>query len=139
MIPELLWIVGIYVMAAALVNGVLKNGADPAKRHYVLVAGNHQKQIEWYIRALKRFSRRTGTDIGITVLLEPGADESGQIIRIFVRHHDWIRLIARESVDEDETANPERWREYQERLDPAGGQLIWVDLGNREDLKQLPL
>ena len=91
MIPELLWIVGIYAMAAALANGVIGKNAGAVKRHYVLIAGNHQSQIEWYIRALKRFSRRTGTDIGITVLLEHSADESGSIV-------EYLRETATKSV-----------------------------------------
>lgn len=137
MIPELLWIVGIYAMAAALANGVIGKNAGAVKRHYVLIAGNHQSQIEWYIRALKRFSRRTGTDIGITVLLEHSADESGSIVEIFARNSDEIGLVRSEPGDLD--GNRARVREQGERQVAAGGQFVWVELGKREDLSQLPL
>lgn len=136
-IPELLWIVGIYLAAAALAHRMLGKSAGSAKRHYVLVAGNHHLQIEWYIRALKRFSRRTGKDVGITVLLENSTDESGSIVEIFTRCSDGIGLVRSEPGDLVD--NRMRVRAQWERQGVADGQFVWVELGKREDMSQLPL
>lgn len=140
MIPDLMWIIGIYVAAAAMAHGVFGRSAGAEKRHYVLVAGNHQTQIEWYVRALQRFSRRTGTDIGITVLLADSSDETGSILEKFARDNDCIGLIRQKreaaavsGADDSEAVAAEC------TFGDADSQIVWVDLGKREDLARLPL
>jgi hypothetical protein len=145
---DLLWIVGIYAAAAAMAHGVFGRSSGAGKRHYVLVAGNHQMQIEWYLRALRRFSRRTGTDIGITVVLRNSTDETGSILEKFSSGDDRIGWV-RGGVEWGLAAGSD----IQERPDPGDGtegtaaeaamaadpQVIWVDLNKREDLARLPL
>ncbi|TJY41941.1 hypothetical protein E5161_12145 [Cohnella pontilimi] len=160
MIPELIWIVGFYMTAAAMAHRLLRQSADERQRHYVLVAGNHQMQIEWYIRSLQRFSRYTGMDIGITVVLEDSCDETGKITEIFARGYDKIRLLragepavaeVAAAEDEQDAAVMETDRDIamsRERMlrqmadqgivaSPL--QIVWVELSNREDLARLPL
>ena len=57
MIPVLLWIVGCYALAAVAVHAalVLSSGQSRDVLHYVLIAGNEQLQMEWYMRSLRRF------------------------------------------------------------------------------------
>ncbi|QJD85238.1 hypothetical protein [Cohnella herbarum] len=128
MIPGLLWIIGFYAAAVALVHWLIRRSSGEERRHYVLVAGNHQMQIEWYIRALQQFSRRTGTEIGITVVLEQSSDDTGKIMERFARGGtgiDWVRkdagaMESRQSVSADPKA-------------------VWVELASTEDLARLPL
>ncbi|WP_276353578.1 hypothetical protein [Cohnella caldifontis] len=146
MFPDLLWIVGIYAAAAAVAHGVLggRSGGS-GSRHYVLVAGNHQLQIEWYLRALRRHSRRTGTDIGITVVLEDSTDETGPILEKFSREEDGIALIRSEGTSDAAAGSDPRERaEWHCKTANAasgdpGRQVVWIDLKKREDVSRLPL
>lgn len=139
MISELLWIVGLYVAAAALAHLLLRRASAERRRHYVLVAGNHQLQIEWYVRALQHFSKRTGTDIGITVVLDNSWDDTGRILERFARGYEGIGLIR--TGGESRTASEQKMLSQldlrAERLGPQ--QIVWVDLGEREHLSRLPL
>jgi len=161
-IPEMLWIIGFYVAAAAWVHAWRGRhaGDAAAKRHYVLLAGNHQMQMEWYVRALRYFSRRTGTDIGITVVLDRASnDETGSIVELLARQDDGIELIrtagdrgGANAVGEfDEYGGGEEFGSAEgrqawmlARLASAGrvaspGEVVWVDLGNEEELRRLPM
>lgn len=143
MIPEVLWIVGFYAAAAAFAHWTIRKGSSGERRHYVLVAGNHQMQIEWYIRALQQFSRRTGTEIGITVVLDQSSDETGKILEYFARSDagiDWVRY---------DTGNP--LPDMPERMDLGYSnvgeegwqvdqkQVVWVQLARKDDVARLPL
>ena len=150
MIPEMLWIVGIYLAAAAWVHASLGRHADSdaRKRHYVLVAGNHQWQMEWYVRLLQHFSRRSGTDIGITVVLENSSDDTGPIVELFARENGGIELVRSGEVgvgDESGTIHlvADRRARMIKELELAGkiassGQVVWIDLGNADELQKLP-
>ncbi len=165
MIPEMMWIIGFYVAAAAWVHAWHgRNAGDAAdKRHYVLLAGNHQMQMEWYVRALRYYSGRTGTDIGITVVLDrASSDETGSIVELLARQDSGIELV-RNADDRDGSVeiggigggdeisengvirSVEDQREWMlMRLASAGkvvspGQVVWVDLGNEEELRRLPI
>lgn len=138
MIPELIWIIGFYVAAVVWAHTAYRKSAGSNRRHYVLVAGNHQLQIEGYIRALQQFSRRSGTDIGITVVLDRSTDETGAIMERFSRSEDGIEWMRRE--DENALSKLDRWERC--RTDDARGeseQVVWVELGRKEHLAKLPL
>lgn len=138
MIPELLWIVGFYVAAAVWAHWAYGRSAGASRRHYVLVAGNHQLQIEGYVRAIQRFSRRSGTDIGITVVLDRSSDETGAIVERFSRGAAGIECVRRE--DKVAASKLDHWERSRE--DEGGGrreQVVWVELGRKEHLAKLPL
>lgn len=162
--PELLWIVGFYAVAAAWVHAVMGRNNTAPRRHYVLVAGNQACRMEWYIRALRYFSRKTGADIAITVVLRDSTDESGKIVELFARTHDGIRLVEAEQsgskagayaaakpieqpeqVESVEQGEPAEMRRRLLRALEADGndaspeQVIWVELDRQEDLRQLPI
>jgi len=160
-IPEMLWIIGFYVAAAASVHALHGRiaGNSGNKRHYVLVAGNHQLKMEWYVRALRYLSRRTGMEIGITVVLENGSDDdTGSIVELFAREDsgiDWVRSSSVNGVngeiddiggnDGNEPYGEEATRRERmiRQLESSGkvassGQVVWVDLANEEELQRLP-
>ena len=138
MIPELLWIIGFYVAAAVWAHWAFKKSAGASRRHYVLVAGNHQLQIEGYVRALHQFSRRSGTDICITVVLDRSTDETGAIMERFSRSQAGIACLRRE--DEKAASKLIRWeRSRADEGEDDIEQVVWVELGRQEHLTRLPL
>ncbi len=124
-LAELLCVAAVYACAVLYAHWVARHRNEAAQRHYVLVANNHQSQIEWYMRALQMYSRRTGTDIQITVLLQDSSDETGPIVRKLARSGAGIEW-------EDAVNGRERWRADVSRL-------VWVELSKTEDLERLPI
>lgn len=96
MIPELAWIFGSYAAVTALAHWAVRRSGGGRRRRYVLVAGNHERQIEWYIRALRFWSRRTGTEVAITVLLDRSDDETGKIAERLARGDSAVTVWRRE-------------------------------------------
>jgi len=143
-ISELLWIVGLYAAAAAFAHWIIRRNSGGGRRHYVLVAGNHQMQIEWYIRSLQLFSRRTGTEIGITVVLDRSSDDTGPITERFARADSGIKCVRRDSAEDERAGEAEDERvcgrgcRGQEEA-AAGSRVVWVELARKEDLQRLPL
>ncbi len=141
-IPELLWIIGFYAAAAIFAHWLFRRGSSDNRRHYVLVAGNHQMQIEWYIRALQHFSRRTGTEIGITVVLDQSSDDTGKIMERFARGHagiDWVRKDAGDKMADTDGLELEQLRGGEEGKPKANEQVVWVELARSDDVARLPL
>lgn len=85
MIPYLGWIVLAYGMTAVIVHlmhrlRLRKNSRDAARVNYVLVTHNHEKQMEWYVRALSWYGRLRGLSIHVTVLDIASDDDTLQIL-----------------------------------------------------------
>lgn len=152
MILELLWIVGLYAAAVAVAHAALRRWkSGERKRHYVLVAGNHQMQIEWYVRSLQIYSRLTGMDIGITIILDPSSsDETGRIVERFARGGEEVGLVRANGKDGAVDAPPKaecpQWqRVLREHFQMRGlpqtspGQVVWVELERDDALTRLPL
>lgn len=140
MLTELLWIIGVYALAAALTHAAYARSAGNGKSRYVLVAGNHQMRIEWYLRSLLRFARRTGKDLGIVVILDRSTDETGMIVERFARGYDHIELV-RADADDAELTEEDLGRRDGIRMRDDGEQapVVWVNLNNPEHLSRLPL
>ena len=150
MFTELLWIIGFYALAAVLTHAYHVRRAGAGKIRYVLLAGNHQMQMEWYLRSLLRYSRWTGKELGILVVLHRSTDETGRIVERFARKHDHIRLVRADdgavlgpgaglSVAGETPETAVRQAAMRESGSAAGEPLVWVDLNNREHLSRLPL
>jgi hypothetical protein len=142
MLPELLWIGGLYVAAAAFVRWIIRRSSGGGRRHYVLVAGNHQMQIEGYIRAIQLFSRRTGTEIGITVVLDRSTDETEPILERMARKDSGIEWVRRDLSDSGGQKNErvcERGEESIGSIAAAESSVVWVELARQEDVRRLPL
>ncbi len=143
LIPDLLWIIGFYAIAAVFAHWIIRRGSKDNRRHYVLVAGNHQMQIEWYIRALQQFSRRTGTEIGITVVLDQSTDDTGKIMERFARTDTGIEWVRRTSdrTESDAAASLEIGSSphASESVRNEHEKVVWVELKRMEDVMRLPL
>ncbi|MDI4650342.1 hypothetical protein [Cohnella hashimotonis] len=140
MIGLLLWIAGCYAVAAACAYRLLRRRRGPvARRHYVIVACNHEEQIEWVIRSLRYQGSLSGTDVGITVLLEPeAADGTASIVEKLVRTEAGVSLIRQlPETGEDRAEGRRRWEEAKRAYAEAwsGPDTVWMELsrsGNSE-------
>ncbi|MEC0243208.1 hypothetical protein P4H66_25675 [Paenibacillus dokdonensis] len=70
MLTPLLWILTVYALAVAAVHvyHAWQKRKNARRIHYILVTSNHERQIEWYIRALGLYALMTGKRLRITVL-----------------------------------------------------------------------
>ncbi|MDG0794560.1 hypothetical protein OMP38_29765 [Cohnella ginsengisoli] len=139
MIGLLLWIAGCYAVAAACAYRLLRHWRRPvAKRHYVIVAGNHEDQIEWVIRSLRYQGSLSGTDIGITVLLEPEAEDgTASIVEMLVRTEAGVSLIRQlPETGEDGATGRRRWEETKTAYAEAwnGPNAVWMELPRSESV-----
>ncbi|RED57615.1 hypothetical protein [Cohnella lupini] len=146
MIPDLLWILAFYAVAAVFAHWIIRRRSKEDHHHYVLVAGNHQMQIEGYIRALQQFSRRTGTEIGITVVLDQSTDDTGKIMERFARTDtgiEWVRRTgATEAPTESDAAEGLEVGNSAPRSESVrngNGKVVWVELNRMDDVMRLPL
>jgi hypothetical protein len=103
-------------------------------------------QIEGYIRALQQFSRRTGTEIGITVVLDQSTDDTGKIMERFARTDTGIEWVRRTGATEaptesDVVASLEVGSSAQgtESVRNGNGKVVWVELKRMDDVMRLPL
>lgn len=78
MVAILLAVIGCYVIAAVAVHLAyrIRRGKPSSGKHYILVAGNDENKMEWYMRSLLAFSRRMGTDLRVTVVDQGSTDHT---------------------------------------------------------------
>lgn len=142
MLAVLLCIAAVYACAVVYARLVARHRVGSPSRHYVLVAGNHEAQIEWYMRAMQSYSRRSGTDIRVSIIPEGSADETEAIVRTFAREDSGIEWL---EAGDDELAGTGGarelrgfgWRRGEEMTDAM--QAVRIDLSKPEDVKRLPL
>ncbi|XID91064.1 hypothetical protein ACF3MZ_21435 [Paenibacillaceae bacterium WGS1546] len=139
MMLDLLWIIGIYAAAAAFAHWLIRSRSGEERRQYVLVAGNHQMQLEGYVRAIQQFSRRSGTDIGITVVLEQSTDETRRIAELLARRDYGIECVPAGQASMAASPTDARGGMHGNALNAAAGPIIRVDLDRLEGVKKLPL
>lgn len=85
MVPYMAWILFSYGVAGVLVHLFhsrhLKYKPNSRKQvHYILVAHNHENQMEWYLRALMWYSCLRAQSLRITILDEGSQDDTLAII-----------------------------------------------------------
>ncbi|MBB6732266.1 hypothetical protein [Cohnella zeiphila] len=110
MLAELLGIIAVYALAVLYAHWVASHRSKAEASRYVLVAGNHQAQIEGYLRSMQAYSRRSGTDLAITVLLRNSSDETQPIVEKFARHSSDVEWRREEAEAEPEAARAEGFR-----------------------------
>lgn len=136
MIAMLLWIAGCYAVAAACAYRLLRRSKQAGRRHYVIIACNHEDQIEWVIRSLRYQGSLSGTDIGITVLLEPDAvDGTASIVEKLVRTESGVSLIRQlPEAGEEVAAGRLRWEQAKSAYAEAwtGPDTVWMELPRSE-------
>lgn len=91
MIPILIWIVGCCAILALVVHIVNRSAnarpegqADNGK-HFILLADNQEQRMEWYLRSITWFARRTGTNVRITVIDQGMSRDTLRIVSAFSR------------------------------------------------------
>jgi len=118
MIQLLLFVIGCYVIAAAIVHCFYywgKKKISPHK-HYVLIANEPLKELEWHYLSMKRYSQWMGIPVQLTIINATEADESKKMIECWSRQNHFIQL--------------------QEYTDVTNA--VVVDLNREEDLYKLP-
>ena len=85
-------IVGCYALAAIVVHIAARRHAGLQAAHYVLFAGHHAERIEWYLRRLRRWSRRTGRDVRVTVVACEAGETAG-IAERFARGSEAVKVM----------------------------------------------
>lgn len=104
----LLGIIGCYAIGAMAAHLIAKRReALREHAHYVLLASDEAEQMEWYLRRLDRWSRRTGNDIRVTVV-DLGVDETAAIADRFARESEAVSVVqpaeAAEAAGEEDKA-----------------------------------
>lgn len=90
MVAHLLWILAIYGVAVVLVHVLhaRRHGGESSQQrprmHYVLITSNHERQVEWYLRALSLYALLSGTRVRVTVLDDRSVDETLRIVHRLV-------------------------------------------------------
>jgi hypothetical protein len=76
-----LLVAGCYAFAAVMVHLAyrLRKGKREAGKHYIWVAEGRQPNMEWYVRSLYSYSRRTGEDVRLTIV-DCGMTEESRVI-----------------------------------------------------------
>ncbi|SFJ26653.1 Glycosyl transferase family 2 [Paenibacillus sp. UNC496MF] len=123
MISVLLWIVGCYVLAAIVVYvcSAFRLGRERNVKHYVLIAGNEEPRMEWYMRSLRRFSHLTGTDVKVTVVDNGSQDDTLQIARAFAKQGMNVQVHGGSRLPADAEGRPASAAKAGEGADSAAG------------------
>ncbi|WP_274654215.1 hypothetical protein [Paenibacillus humicola] len=76
-----------YALAAAAVHAASRFAPkrEPKTEHFVLIAENHQSQIEWYLRMLQKHEERSGKSVRVTLVSRGSKDDTVAIARLFAR------------------------------------------------------
>lgn len=86
MVAHLLWILVVYGIAVALVHILNARRHREGSRdrrslvHYMLITSNHERQVEWYLRALSLYALLSGTRVRVTVLDDRSDDDTMKIV-----------------------------------------------------------
>ncbi|MEV5029671.1 hypothetical protein [Paenibacillus sp. LPE1-1-1.1] len=152
MFELLLLVIGCYALAALSVHLAYRiwRRRQQSSKHYVLVAGDRQKNMEWYVRSLFYFSRRMGKDVRLTIVDRGVTDETLAIVERLARDGKEVRVHTKGTAPN--TENDDSKRSQAKGVD--GTQLLWllqaegvvsnadhavlIDLQNPSDLSKMP-
>lgn len=138
MVIQLTWIAIIYGLAIAIVHGLyatthkLKgNRRNKHKQEYILVTCNHERKIEWYVRALWLYALLKGKKLYIHVIDHDSNDETVQMIDIM---REWSGLDL--SISVGDGVNGEHTNGYllPESIDGS----IWIDVRTPQEDRRIP-
>lgn len=91
MIPILIWIVCCCAILALIVHMVNRfanaraEGQADSGKHFILLADHREQRMEWYLRSITWFARRTGTNVRITVVDQGMSRDTLRIVSAFSR------------------------------------------------------
>lgn len=148
----LLLVIGCYVLAALSVHLAYRIQQRKLKSslHYVLVADNQQKNMEWYMRSLFSFSRRMGKDVQVTIVDRGASEETIAIVERLTRGGNKINMHAEPAERTTGKNNGKRsqqagadathlmWMLHAEGIVSESDHAVLVDLQNPADLSKMP-
>lgn len=107
MIPYMVWILFSYGVTGALVHffhsRYLKYETSSRKQvHYILVAHNHENQMEWYLRALMWYSCLRAQSLRVTILDDGSQDDTLAIIERMKYANEMNLTVVGEAEIQDE-------------------------------------
>jgi len=86
MVSIFVWIVCVYAIAAVVALWLVKRqSVRRPGRHYILLADDQAPRVEWYLRALRGFAERSGTEVSVTVVDAESTAETAAIADRFAR------------------------------------------------------
>ncbi|RJX36936.1 hypothetical protein D3P09_25875 [Paenibacillus pinisoli] len=150
----ILLIIGCYAVAALFVHLAFWIGQrrSRAEKHYVLIAGQAGKNMEWYLRMLHAFSRWLGRDIRLTVVNDGASEETMAIVERWKRGGKQVHVHAIEPEEHEQESDESSKRS--QRSNTSAVHLMWmlqaegivsesdhavlVDLQNPSDLSKMP-
>ncbi|MFD0590652.1 hypothetical protein ACFQZE_21925 [Paenibacillus sp. GCM10027627] len=153
MLELLLLIIGFYVMAAVLVHVAfwVQRGRRRAGKHYVLIADQGQKNMEWHLRRLFSFSKWMGKDVKLTVLNRGATEETLAIVERWRRSGKEVHVHAHPAGSAQHTgtsrgklsflqgdATGMMWLLQAEGIVSEAEHAVLVDLQNPADLSKMP-
>jgi hypothetical protein len=150
MVSIFMWIVCVYAVVAAAALWLVKRhaGRRPG-RHYILLADDQAPRVEWYLRALRGFAVRSGTEVSVTVVDGESTEETAAIADRLAREgvpvqvtavgqHTWERLRTWSADGAHGENDSEVWRFLQEQgviMDDR--QTVLVDVRDPEEAARL--
>ncbi|REK69557.1 hypothetical protein [Paenibacillus paeoniae] len=150
----ILLIIGCYAIAALFVHLAFWIGRrrSRSEKHYVLIAGQTQKNMEWYLRMLHAFSRWIGRDIRLTVVDDGASKETLAIVERWKRSGRQVQIHAYAMEDrmQGDDASGKRsqisrgtalhllWMLQAEGIVSELDHAVLVDLQNPADLSKMP-
>lgn len=138
MVIQLIWIAVIYGLAIAIVHGlyarsykVKGNRQKEYNNNYILVTLNHERKIEWYVRALWLYTFLKGKELRILIIDHGSSDETVRMIR---RMSDWSGLDL--SIGISSGVNGDHMNDYLLLKGTEGS--IWIDLRIPQEDRRIP-
>ncbi|RJE85626.1 hypothetical protein D3P07_20745 [Paenibacillus sp. 1011MAR3C5] len=150
----ILLIIGCYAVAALFVHLAFWIGQrrSRSEKHYVLIAGQAGKNMEWYLRMLHAFSRWLGRDIRLTVVDAGASEETMAIVERWKRNGKQVHIhsVAEEAHEQENHESGKRsqsaggtavhllWMLQAEGIVSESDHAVLVDLQNPSDLSKMP-
>mgnify|MGYP001163281042 CR=1 FL=1 len=139
MVIQLIWIAVIYGLAIAIVHGlyaiayrVKGNRRKEYHNDYILVTFNHERKIEWYVRALWLYAFQSGKALRILVIDHGSSDET---VRMIHTMRDWSGLDLSVVVCEG-VVNGDHMNSHLPLTGTEGS--IWIDLRKSQEDRRIP-
>ncbi len=136
MVIQLIWIAVIYGLAIVIVHGLysttykLKENRRK-EQEYILVTYNHERKIEWFIRALWVHSFIKGKKLNIHVIDHDSSDDTLRMIGIM---REWSGLDL--SIWVSDEVNGELTNGY--LLHDSTEESIWIDVRTPQEDRRIP-
>jgi len=99
--PIVFGVVGCYAAAVLGIHLYFRHRRkrEEASRHYVLMAADHEREMEWVLRSIQWYGIRTGVDVRVTVVDEGSRDDTLRIAGVLGREGGGIEVRRREGPD----------------------------------------